>query len=304
MKQFIYLDNDIVNSIIAQRDKGLIKDIKMEKSNMNGKRRKSQESLDASVGAKGGLLGFLKAESKIKAGITMQRDVDTTKTEKEIVEKTMHDENFDKAYEYIKANKIGIGNNKNDDYGQYVEMTRVFDFVDLDYLEGLFSKNGLINYMKKLTSEQIKEESSQTTKELNRKQNRAMVGQINEIIKKAINQKNKEYDDISDVINAFRKMIPYSRMLISSDGYLIPLDTKYFRVNPTSVGFMYGGDITCVGMITNIIGKDTNPNDDENIFASLQFSINEILRSILPTKEENICVIHPIAVYYNNQIIE
>lgn len=28
---------------------------------------------------------------------------------------------------------------------------------------------------------------------------------------------------------------------------------------------MYGGDITCVGMITNIIGKDTNP-EDEKIF--------------------------------------
>ena len=63
---------------------------------------------------------------------------------------------------------------------------------------------------------------------------------------------------------------------------------------------MYGGDITCVGMITNIIGKDTNPEDEKNIFASLQFSVNEALRAILPTKEENICVIHPIAIYYNN----
>lgn len=33
MKQFIYLDTDIVNSIIAQKDNGLIRDIKMEESN-------------------------------------------------------------------------------------------------------------------------------------------------------------------------------------------------------------------------------------------------------------------------------
>ena len=71
------------------------------------------------------------------------------------------------------------------------------------------------------------------------------------------------------------------------------------KLDYSNIGFMYGGDITCVGMITNIIEKDTNPNDDKSIFATLQFSVNEVLRSILPTKEENICVIHPIAVYYN-----
>lgn len=87
-------------------------------------------------------------------------------------------------------------------------------------------------------------------------------------------------------------------MLISSDGYLIPLDDKYFRINPSNLGFKYGGEITCVGMITNIIGTDTNPCDDKNIFATLQFTVNEALRAILPTKEENLCVIHPIAVFY------
>ena len=38
----------------------------------------------------------------------------------------------------------------------------------------------------------------------------------------------------------------------------------------------------------------------KNILASLQFYINEALKAILPTKEENICVIHPIVIYYNN----
>ena len=127
-----------------------------------------------------------------------------------------------------------------------------------------------------------------------------MSNQISSEIKRTIDEKNKEYDNISDIINAFKKMIPYSRMLISNDGYLIPLDERYFRVNPTSIGFMYGGGITCFGMITNIIGKNTNPEDEKNIFASLQFSINEVLRAILPTKKENICIIHPIAIYYNN----
>lgn len=35
-------------------------------------------------------------------------------------------------------------------------------------------------------------------------------------------------------------------------------------------------------------------------YATLQFSVNEVLRQLLPTKERNLCVIHPIAVYYGN----
>ena len=233
MKQFIYLDNDIINSIIAQKDNGLIKDIKTENSSIFD--QKEENVIDADIDGKieGGLFKIAKAEAKLSLGAKLGKEEDVTNTTREILEKTMHDATFDIAYDYIKAKKIEIGNNLNDDYGEYVELKRVFDFVDLDYVEGLFS--------------------------------------------------NKEFDNISNIINDFRKMIPYNRMLISNDGYLIPLDEKYFRVNPSSIGFMYGGDITCVGMITNIIGKDTNPNDDKNIFATLQFSINEALISILPT---------------------
>ena len=36
----------------------------------------------------------------------------------------------------------------------------------------------------------------------------------------------------------------------------------------------------------------------EDIFTGIQFAVNEILRKILPTNKNMICVIHPIAVYY------
>ncbi|MBP3708091.1 MAG: hypothetical protein J6J36_05740 [Clostridia bacterium] len=95
-------------------------------------------------------------------------------------------------------------------------------------------------------------------------------------------------------------MIPYSKMLVSSDGYLIPLDEKYFRVNPSSVSFMYGGEMNCVGMISNIIGENMNDSDSDNVFEIMQDSINDTLRSILPTKQEDLIIINPIAVYYES----
>ncbi len=299
MKQFIYLDNDIINSIIAQKDNGLIKDIKTENTIKSNQMEQNVLNTEIEGKASGELFKLVSAEAKLNLGAKLGKEKDISNTTREILEKTMHDATFDIAYDYIEAKQIELGNNLNDDFGEYIELKRIFDFVDLDYLHGLFSKNGLVDYLKKSIKEEISKQLIDMTDNLNREQRRESIKQISDEIKKAIEEKNKEFDNISEIINAFRQMIPYNRMLISNDGYLIPLDEKYFRVNPSSIGFMYGGDITCVGMITNIIGKDTNPNDDKNIFATLQFSVNEVLRSILPTKEENICVIHPIAVYYN-----
>lgn len=113
-------------------------------------------------------------------------------------------------------------------------------------------------------------------------------------------KKQQKYDSVVKILKIMRNIIPYNRMLLSYDGYLIPLNEKYFRVDPVDLGFKYGGEITCVGMVTNIIGEDIEPDDSQNIFATLQFTINEFLRNILPTKEKNLCIIHPIAVFYGN----
>lgn len=182
----------------------------------------------------------------------------------------------------------------------YVELTRVFDVVDFDYLERIFSKGGLIEYLKKTEKEKIETAASVATESLNRSQQRSNSNAIRAKIKEAVAASGKQYDGIKEIIDMIRQIIPYNRILISSDGYLIPLDDRYFRIDAQNLGFKYGGEITCVGMITNIIGEDTDPNDSQNIFATLQFSVNEVLRQLLPTKERNLCVIHPIAVYYGN----
>lgn len=212
--------------------------------------------------------------------------------------KTLHDAAFDVAYAHIKPTEYKLGNDNSDEYGLYVELRRVFNFVDLDYLENLFYENGLIDFIKKRSRDKIQEEIDKTTSNMNREQLRKAGNAIKTEIQKLVTASDKQYDDIHGIITAFKQLIPYSKMMISSDGYLVPLDDKYFRINPENLGFKYGGEITCVGIITNIIGADTDPCDNKNIFATLQFTVNEALRAILPTNKDNLCVIHPIAVFY------
>lgn len=298
MKQFLYLDTDIVNSIIAQSEKGLIQ----EQSEENGSDKKKDThisgSMEGSGTAGGSFLKLAKAEANLSLSGELGKEYVSSTTSREIISKVLHDAAFDIAYGYIKPQKLSVGKNDSGEYGDYVELTRVFDFVDMDYLEKLFSKNGLIDFLKKNDKEKIETEASRATGGMNRAQLRSTEKTIKSELKKLIAESDKQYDDIHDTIVAFRQLMPYARMMISYDGYLIPMDDQYFRSDPQNLGFKYGGEITCVGMITNIIGADTNPNDPKNMFATLQFTVNEALRKILPTNKENLCVIHPIAVFY------
>lgn len=298
MKQFLYLDTDTINSIIAQKEKGIVKGIKKE--NSNSKENNNKEELGAAAGgqAEGALFKLAKAEGELNVNGRIALEHNYSNTSKEILEKTLHDASYDIAYDYIKPEIIDINNNEYDDYGNYVELKRVFDVIDIEHLSSLFSKNGVIDYLKKLTEKEIRDTINNEKNKLDREQLRQKNKEIDEKEKELIKQSTKNFDDSAEILDVFKKIFPYRRMLICEDGYLVPLEEKYFRVNPDTVGFMYGGEIICVGMISNIIGQDTQPNND-NVFSNLQFSLNEVLRNVLPTNEKNICVIKPIAVYYN-----
>lgn len=300
MKQFLYLDIDIVNSIIAQSEQGLIESLSNEEVSSDTETDDSKVSVNAKSKLGGSLAKLVKAEVSLAGSLESMESGTSTLTSREIISKTMHDAAFDIAYSYINPTQVGYRNHGADNTGNYVEIKRVFDFIDFDYLEGLFRKEGIIEYIKNNTAKKIEEEAKRIKEGYNREQLRKAKINFNSAIKEAVNTSNEEFDEIAAIIKAIRGLIPYNRMLISNDGYLVPLNTKYFRVDPVDLGFKYGGEITCVGMVTNIIGKDTNSNDEKNIFATLQFTANEVLRSMLPVKQNTLCVIYPIAIYYGN----
>ena len=298
MKQFIYLDTDIVTSIIAQAEKGYIIQHTSEIEDSKEKSTEKGGSIAGEASGSGGFWKFIQAEAKISAEGTLQDTTSAHTSTKDVAEKILHDAAFDIACDYSKPISFEPGNQDADEEGNYLKVKRIFDFVDFDYLERLFKKDGIIDFIKKSSSEKIEEEVEKAKTSLNRDQLRKAGINIKNELKKAIDLNNKQYDDVDSIIRAFRGMIPYNRMLLSHDGYLVPLDDKYFRIDPSSLGFKYGGEMTCVGMVTNIIGESTDPGDEKNIFATIQYTANEALRKLLPTIESDLCVLHPIAVYY------
>lgn len=300
MKQFLYLDTDIVNSIIAQADQGLIQSSVNETTASTTKSDAINGGIEGNAVIGASAFKLAKAEANIKASIAGTLGNSLTSTSHDVITKTLHDAAFDIAYGQISPYCAKVNDQAADEHGQYIEVSRVFDFVDLDYFEGLFQKDGLIEFLKKTEADGIKQRIELKHESMNREIARQSKDVLKKEEKELIEANNKKYDDIAVVLKLMRTLIPYNRMLISYDGYLVPLNTKYFRVDPVEFGFKYGGEITCVGMVTNIVGKDTEPNDSDNIFATLQHTSSEILRSLLPTKSDNLCILHPIAIYYGH----
>ena len=297
MKQFIYLDIDMVNSIIAQSNKGLTDQQTKETTESHGKAVDKEAKGAAGGAAEGGLLKLAKVKGELSIEGSIGTEITTQSVLREIETKTLHDAAFDIAYEYISGSSDLIG--QNIDIGSFIELNRVFDFVDFKYIDSLFSKDGFIEYIKKVEKDKIETLTYAETETLTREQRRKSGTIIKQEIKKLIDSSKKQYDDIADVIKIIKSVVPYNKMLVSHDGFLVPLEDKYFRDNPDTIGFKHGGDMACVGYITNVIGKDAAP-DSNNIFGTLQHMVNEIIRMLIPTKEDNLFIVHPIAMYYGH----
>ncbi len=150
MKQFLYLDTDIVNSIIAQSDQGLIQSFTDEQVSSDTESDSSKIAADVKAQLGSSLAKLVKAEANLSGSLESVKSNSSTATSREIISKTMYDAAFNIAYNHIKLTIIEYGNQNEDDTGNYIEMKRVFDFIYFDYLEGLFEKDGIVEYIKEV----------------------------------------------------------------------------------------------------------------------------------------------------------
>ena len=123
MKQFLYLDVDIVNSIIAQSQQGLIQSLSNEQVSSDTESDNSKMAANISAKLGGSLVKLAKAEANLSGSLESVESGSSTSTSREIISKTMHDAAFDIAYSHISPIRIAYGDQSADDTGNYIEMT-------------------------------------------------------------------------------------------------------------------------------------------------------------------------------------
>lgn len=293
MKRFLYYNQDSVNSLLAQIEQGLL--IKKDSG------KEETTSLSSTAEMRSDITGDLSAKV-LGIGASVQGDIQasdadteiTTKMIRNIQEKALHDYAFEKVYEYI------IGNDmiKNEDpkIGDYILINEFPTFLDFNYFQALFAENGAV----KLANDQSKKQIDDLLTELRQSVPKGtqipapIKAQIKELENK-IKSAEPERKEMAKTIEAIRNTLPYNRFVMT-DNMLIPLDDENFRDDPNIVAFKYGGCISALGYVTNIVIESESVTPD-NDFAPLYDAINKIMLSMFHNKKK-IYIVHPIALYY------
>lgn len=288
MKRFLYLNNDTLSSYMSQIEDGLIKNkIEIIKKDIENEKVtkgaiQAAASIDLKILSKG-------AEANIDSTLETDRKNKDLDSHSNSVEKITFDETIDRLEQYLNNNHYL---EKNDDIGCFIKIEEKIHIVDLEYYKHIFSNENVLNFIKNSTiSERYNNRVSEIEKTGNGKK---AVYDSDKLFKEIKKDVNKEYIEVSNNIDAILNIIPYSKFGIMGD-YLISLDEEYFRDKTKVVAFKYGGKMTCLGYLTNIISNEAIP-DVSNIFSSFPSIINSIMLTFFHKKE--IKIIHPIAIYY------
>lgn len=292
MRQFLYYNQDSINSFLAQIEQGLLL------RNESGKTQ--EQSISKTQESQSNIAGDLSAKV-LGIGAALQGDIKDTDSDTEVAtqmvrsiqEKALHDYAFDKIHEHVTIN--GLINNKNLHIGDVVLIKEMPTFLDFNYFQALFADNGAI----KLANEQNKKDMDEQLAILRQSNRKGLTDETVKMQIKEIENKVKraepERKDMAKTIEAIRNMLPYNRFIMT-DNLLIPLTDKYLRDDPDIIAFKYGGSISVFGYVTNIIDGKEEKNH-LNDFAPLYDTVNKIMLSLFKGKEK-IFIVHPIALYY------
>lgn len=288
MKRFLYLNSDTLSSYMSQIDDGLIKNkieaLKNDSERLNSKKTliEGQASADLKILGKG-------IEADVDSSLESNRQKKSSDSYSNSMEKIIFDEAVEKFEKYLSDNHCL---EDIDSIGNFIKIEKEMFIVDLEYYKNIFSNDSVLNFIKTITvNERYITKESEIVKTGNGNKATYDKDKLYKEIKKEV---DKEYDEVSKNIEAVLNIVPYNKFGIMDD-YLISLDDEYFRDKTKVVAFKYGGKMTLLGHLTNIVNNDVN-SDESNIFSTFPSIINTFMLTFFNKKQ--IKIVHPIAIYY------
>lgn len=288
MKRFLYLNSDTLSSYMSQIDDGLIKNkietLKNDSERLNSTKAliEGQASADLKILGKG-------IEADVDSSLESNRQKKSSDSYSNSMEKIIFDEAVEKFEKYLSDNHCL---EDIDSIGNFIKIEKEMFIVDLEYYKNIFSNDSVLNFIKTSTvNERYITKESEIVKTGNGHKATYDKDKLYKEIKKEV---DKEYDEVSKNIEAVLNIVPYNKFGIMDD-YLISLDDEYFRDKTKVVAFKYGGKMTLLGHLTNIVNNDVN-SDESNIFSTFPSIINTFMLTFFNKKQ--IKIVHPIAIYY------
>lgn len=293
MKRFLYYNQDSVNSFLAQIENGLLVS--------ENKTAEKTDSLSNTTGIKSDVTGDLSAKVLgIGAALKGNLHADDSDTEvattliRNVQEKALHDYAFEKIYDYV-INE-NLVNNDNPKIGDIVLVTETLTFLDFKYFQSMFSENGPMklynDQSKKALETQLAELKASVPKGT---QMPVLIKNQIEEIKAKVNNAEPQRKELLKNMEVLRNTLPHDRFVMTSN-MLIPLDDESFRDNPNIIAFKYGGEMSIMGYVTNVVSNEEKQTTNNN-FAPYYVTINKMMMGLF-NNQDKIYIVHPIALFY------
>lgn len=293
MKRFLYYNQDSVNSFLAQIEKGLLLS--------ENRTAEKTDSLSTTTGTQSDVTGDLSAKA-LGIGAALKGTLHTDESDTEVAttlirnvqEKALHDYAFERIYDYvIRENLV---KNENPKIGDIVLIAETPTFLDFKYFQSLFSDNGAVKFSNDRSKKELEDKIAVLKASYPKgTQIPVLVQKQIEGAQEKIKSAEPERKDLLKTIEVFRNTLPYDRFVMTSN-MLMPLDDESFRDNPDIIAFKYGGEMSIMGYVTNVVTNEEKQTPNNN-FAPLYDTINQIMLSIFNGKDK-IYIVHPIALFY------
>jgi hypothetical protein len=300
MKRFIYLDTNELNSYIAQISNGLTTKREQNHAANQEDTNKLDSNIKASLNVGAKLKYLFNLDTSIEGGLSTSKESNNSETIIDIETKIIHDEAFDMFLKYLESEKLLVFENYK--VGDFVKCTAPFEIFDLEYFSNWFIKNGIIDFLKETNKQSINNAIQTEKDKLSRsdKHSNITVQHTQKYIKELVDSSNKEYDSIENIINALKSVLPYDKIIMSNEFFLVTSD-NFFRDKPEMVGFKYGGKISFVGYVTNTVVHNQEPvttgDNVQNPLSNFKTIANNTILSVI-SQNKDIYILHPIAIYY------
>lgn len=267
MRKYLYINDELVKSFIAQINKGWINECVKTKTYNEIKKDELQIGSIVNGELSANVL-FAKAKANGTVSASENNGLQSKNESSVTNEVVLHDYAIDIIIENLEQNKKIVKNITNFSIGDIVQLNNEMNTMDMAYLRKLFEESDFVKYI-------------------------PQTPQTNSLINNA-DMSDLPQNQYISLIKTVECALPFKRSPIV-ENCIIACEDKYFRDNPEVVAFKYGGKPTVLGYVTNVIINKELVNND--LFIGLIDNVNKVMFKLI--NKDKLYIINPIAIFYN-----
>ncbi|OJG65794.1 hypothetical protein RV07_GL001381 [Enterococcus malodoratus] len=304
MKEFVYLDTELVNSCLAQLNEGLLTKLTVSKAEQKENEEEGGNQITKTVGGSLGVEGLVKGNGDYSNTEFDKFKIVFSEANTELVDTILDDYSLDVLVDKLGSERLLTSESVWSE-GDFISIKDNFYVYNFEILESITRDESVSLVM--LEDEELIEAETELKTLTSSKALRNKHSERIKVLKKFI--KSKSSKDTFNLVNrfaAFGQLLYPDSILIRIDDTLSILDKKNLRVNSPTLSAMgqTKRPLKMIGIVMSKRNKNIIPEEgvqlESDIIASSTHSIfTEIILDSYNLLEDDGYFVRPIAIFFD-----